>query len=308
MMKRSIIFVDLISILCLIFIISSVVGAGKSSHFVLVHRNGHGAWSWYKVATMLQSYGHNVTAIDLTASGIDPRQTTDIHSPADYYKPLMDLMMHLTNKDDQNLILVAHTMGGPAISKAMETFPHLIDAAVFVAAPMPGPSLNISTLLPKALATLPPQLDNYYIYGNGPDNPPTASVYGPKYLATYMYQFCPPEDLTLAYTLVRPEPEFTVEQFSKEIVLTNEKYGTVFRVFIAAEEDVLVGKEIVNYMLVNNRPDKVIWIKGSGHMVMFSKPIDLVKALLRVASLSYRNKEAANYLRSAKVADLRSAV
>ncbi|KAK9165298.1 hypothetical protein Scep_000489 [Stephania cephalantha] len=51
-----------------------------------------------------------------------------------------------------------------------------------------------------------------------------------------------------------------------------------------------------------------IRIEGSGHMVMFSKPIDLVKALLKVANLSYQKKKVANYLRSAKVVDLRSAV
>ncbi|PRQ47821.1 putative 3-oxolaurate decarboxylase [Rosa chinensis] len=39
-------------------------------HFVLVHGASHGAWCWYKLATLLTSAGHNVTTLDLPTSGI----------------------------------------------------------------------------------------------------------------------------------------------------------------------------------------------------------------------------------------------
>ncbi|CAL1399574.1 unnamed protein product [Linum trigynum] len=45
---------------------------GGRRHFVLVHEACFGAWSWYKMLPLLASTGHNVTAIDLAASSIDP--------------------------------------------------------------------------------------------------------------------------------------------------------------------------------------------------------------------------------------------
>nr|GMD90472.1 salicylic acid-binding protein 2-like [Ipomoea batatas] len=119
-------------------------GLIPEKHFVLVHGACHGAWSWYKVVAMLRSSGHNVTALDLGASGINPLQALQIPHQSDYFRPLMLFMAALPSTE--RVILVAHSLGGLAISKAMETFPQKISVAVFVTAIMPGPSLNISTL------------------------------------------------------------------------------------------------------------------------------------------------------------------
>ena len=45
----------------------------------------------------------------------------------------------------ERVILVSHSLGGMAISQAMEYFPSKISVAIFVTL-MPGPTLNISTL------------------------------------------------------------------------------------------------------------------------------------------------------------------
>ncbi|XVF15629.1 hypothetical protein REPUB_Repub09cG0170700 [Reevesia pubescens] len=63
----------------------------KERHFVLVH----GAWCWYKVATLLKSSGHKVTALDLAASGVHPKQVHELHSISDYYETLMEFMASL---------------------------------------------------------------------------------------------------------------------------------------------------------------------------------------------------------------------
>lgn len=49
----------------------------KQGHFVLVH----GAWCWYKVATLLQSAGHRATALDLGASVVHPKQVGSSQKP-----------------------------------------------------------------------------------------------------------------------------------------------------------------------------------------------------------------------------------
>ena len=111
-------------------------------HFVLVHGACHGAWSWYKIGALLKSSGHNVTALDLTAAGINPKQVDDIRSISEYFQPLMDFMESL--HADERVVLVGHSMGGLAISQAMENFAEKISVAIFVTAQMPGPTHNIS--------------------------------------------------------------------------------------------------------------------------------------------------------------------
>ncbi|KAK7350491.1 hypothetical protein VNO77_09181 [Canavalia gladiata] len=115
----------------------------KGKHFVLVHGAGHGAWCWYKVATLLKSSGHNVTTMDLAASGINPKPVQEIDSISEYYEPLMTFMDSLP--PNEKVILVAHSFGGIAISVAMEKFPHKISVAVFLTAYVIE-NLNFTTL------------------------------------------------------------------------------------------------------------------------------------------------------------------
>lgn len=115
-----------------------------SKHFVLVHGACHGAWSWYKLVALLRSAGHNVTALDLAASGINPKQVYNVKLISDYFQPLRDFMASIP--PHERVILVGHSFGGLALSQAMEMFPEKIAAAVFATALMPGPELNVSTL------------------------------------------------------------------------------------------------------------------------------------------------------------------
>ncbi|PHT97625.1 Polyneuridine-aldehyde esterase [Capsicum chinense] len=66
---------------------------------------------------------------------------------SDYFSPLMEFMDSLPAH--VKVILVGHSFGGLAISKAMETFTEKISVAVFVTGDMPGPTLNTTTLLTK---------------------------------------------------------------------------------------------------------------------------------------------------------------
>lgn len=104
-------------------------------HFVLIHGAFHGAWCWHKVLSLLKSAGHRVTAIDLGASGINPKRLDEISSFSDYAQPLMEFMGSV--KQEERVILVGHSYGGLCISLAMEKFPGKILVAVFVSAYMP---------------------------------------------------------------------------------------------------------------------------------------------------------------------------
>jgi len=45
----------------------------------------------------------------------------------------------------------------------------------------------------KVLGDVGSTLDNKLYYDNGPNNPPTSFIFGPKYIAQVLYQFSPPE-------------------------------------------------------------------------------------------------------------------
>jgi len=116
----------------------------KERHLVLVHGGGHGAWCWYKVAALLKSSGIKVTALDMAASGIHPKQAEELNSISEYYEPLMEFLRSLDA--EEQVILVGHSMGGIGMCLAMEKFPKKIAAAVFANTSMPGPDLSLYTL------------------------------------------------------------------------------------------------------------------------------------------------------------------
>ncbi|MQL72919.1 hypothetical protein Taro_005271 [Colocasia esculenta] len=140
----------------------------ETSHFVLVHGGGFGAWCWYKTIVLLEECGFKVTAVDLTGSGVHSFDTNHITSLSQYVKPLADFLEKLadgekvysffvslfffsftsayrrgicnlglaTVNEASQVILVGHDFGGACISYAMEIFPSKIAKAVFISAAM----------------------------------------------------------------------------------------------------------------------------------------------------------------------------
>lgn len=104
----------------------------RRHHFVLVHGSCHGAWSSFRLAALLRSSGHEVTALDLAASGTDLRQASSLQTISDYFEPLTEFMASLNSS--QKVVLVGHSLGGLAISRAMERFPDKVSVAIFVTA------------------------------------------------------------------------------------------------------------------------------------------------------------------------------
>ena len=115
--------------------IKKMAEAKKQKHFVLVHGSNHGAWCWYKVKAQLEAAGHRVTALDLTASGIDMKKIQDVHSFYEYNEPLLEILASLSA--DEKVVIVGHSLGGLSLALAADMFPHKISVAIFVTAFMP---------------------------------------------------------------------------------------------------------------------------------------------------------------------------
>ncbi|XP_062075697.1 methyl jasmonate esterase 1-like [Humulus lupulus] len=263
-MKCALVLVPLI-IVSILTLSSNVNATTKRSHLVLVHGAGHGAWCWYKVVTLLRSTGHNVTTIDLMASGINPNHISQVNrSVIDYGKPLMDFMESLPTTPANKVILVGHGLGGLSISIAMESYPRKISAAITRRS---GPSM-----------------DSKLIFDNGPKNLPTAVILGPKAMSTMMYQLSPPQDLVLALSLVRAFPLFNNAELTiKQVQLNKERYGSVKRVFIVCDQDLTYEESFQRWMIKENPPHEVKVINGTDHMVMFTKPLKLFTLLGEIA-------------------------
>ncbi|XP_058081469.1 methyl jasmonate esterase 1-like [Magnolia sinica] len=250
-------------------------------NFILVHGVCHGAWCWYKLATLLRSVGHRVTVLDLAGCGVNTTQLDELHTIDDYVKPLMETMALVPPQE--KVVLVGHSFGGFGLSLTMERFPEKISVAIFISALMPGLANPPASLMEENLKRNPLDSlsDSKMFFDKGEDKLPTSFIYGPKYLASHLYQCCQHEDLTLATMLMRPARLY-IEDLSKGGILSNENYGTVNRVYIICKEDLVFKEEFQRWIIENYPPREVKEIDDSDHMVMLSKPQELHKCLLEI--------------------------
>ncbi|KAL8225928.1 hypothetical protein R6Q57_018485 [Mikania cordata] len=66
---------------------------------VLIHGEGFGAWCWYKTIALLEESGMIPSALDLTGSGIDLKDTNNVTTLEEYSKPLIDYLQNLPEDD-----------------------------------------------------------------------------------------------------------------------------------------------------------------------------------------------------------------
>ncbi|OEL22146.1 putative esterase PIR7A [Dichanthelium oligosanthes] len=253
-------------------------------HFVLVHGVCHGAWCWYKVATVLSSAGHRVTALDMAACGARPGRAEEVPSFEEYSRPLLDAVAALP--PGEKAVLVGHSFGGQSLALAMERYPDRVAVAVFVSAAMPAAGKPMTLVFEQVLQEQQPAdfyLDCKIETSGDPQHPVETLQFGPRYLEQRLYQLSPPEDLTLAMAAVRPSRRFLNDATMEGIVLTAERYGAVRRAYIVAEEDASWSAEFQRRMASWNPGTEVRGLQGADHMPMLSKPRELSKLLLEIA-------------------------
>lgn len=249
----------------------------KKAHFVLVHGGGHGAWCWYKLMALLETAGHNATALDLAGSGISPKQLKDVVSLQDYAEPLMEVMDSIP--DGEKVVLVGHSLGGLSMALAMEAFAEKISVAVFVAAVLVPPNSTLHQFFSKPFKGVSGCMyDTKFSYG---EHGPTSVLFGPQMLAHRLYQQSPLEDLKLATVLSRETRTFTKDT-TADARFTRERYGSVPRVFAFCGEDKISIKDELQSMIDEAGVEEVDVIEGADHMAMLSKPQELFSYLLDI--------------------------
>ncbi|KAL3684498.1 hypothetical protein R1sor_002520 [Riccia sorocarpa] len=255
-------------------------GEGKPE-IVLVHGANVGSWCWFKVRAALEDKGYKVTAVDLLGMGRDGTPVDQITSVATFAKPLIDHLASTSNK----VILVGHSLGGVSISFAMELLPEKVSKAVFVTACMPGNNQSASDTFPpdlfsgmvaKGVSTLK--------YANGPSSLPTSFDVNISAVAEYIFNESPKELTGLGLSLMRPNPFVPMVE---PLTLTKEKYGSIRRFYIVAQEDRLFTPDAYQKPVIekNGPVEQVFYVEGSDHCIFFSKPKELTELLIRIAAL-----------------------
>ncbi|CAL9160084.1 unnamed protein product [Musa hybrid cultivar] len=258
-----------------------VDGSCNKKHIILVHGACHGAWSWYKVTTLLRSAGYQVTMPDLAASGVDERRLEDLRTFTDYSQPLLDILACLP--PGERVILVGHSLGGLNIALAMDRFPEKIAAAVFVTAFMPD-SVNPPSYVIDKHKEEKPMLnwgDTQFGLVGDKDEGPASVLFGTEFLSK-LYTRSPPEDLTLARTLVRPSSAFLEDRASMPPFSPSE-YGSVEKIYVVCAQDEIIREGFQRWMIENNPVKEVRVLEDSDHMPMFSTPKQLFQCLSDVA-------------------------
>lgn len=251
-------------------------GEGRK-HFVLVHGIGHGGWCWYKITASLEEVGHTVTPLDLASNGNNKIVADNVTDVAQFVQPLTDFLSNYAGK----VILVGHSLGGSAISYAMEAYPDKIEKAVFLAALMP---LNGHTFVPtKAVeAGINLILNRALIFNFGNMGLiPTSTSINLELAPAYVYNRSPPEDVYLAYSCLNAipfRPTFNI------LSLTEARYGSVPRFYVKTTDDNIIPPEIQESFIRENPPENVFTVPESDHSPFFSQPTALVNILMSIAN------------------------
>lgn len=82
--------------------------------------------------------------------------------------------------------------------------------------------------------------------------------------------------------LARPHPLSSKEDMLDKGALTEDKYGSVRKVYIICDQDKIVPEEFQRWIIERIPMDNVKLISGSDHMPMFSKPDDLCLCLQEI--------------------------
>ncbi|XP_062081624.1 pheophorbidase-like isoform X2 [Humulus lupulus] len=259
----------------------SGLGSNKQLHFVLVHGAGHGGWCWYKIRSLLEAAGHKVTCLDLKCSGIEPTDFNTVFTFDDYNQPLTTFMSSLS--PNHKVIMVGHSAGGSTVTDVVHKFADKVPMAIYVAAAMVNNNSSIVST-DKYSSNQLREIDAYeFIFGLGPDQPPTGVMVKPELRRQVLYNESPVEDFILASMLLRPSPARALH--SANVVKNGCLENIVVpRVFIKTMKDKLFKPERQESMIKQWPPSKVFAIDESDHSPFFSTPYVLFALLLEAAT------------------------
>ena len=192
------------------------------STFVLVHGAWHGAWCWHKVVPRLESAGHTVTTLDLPAHGTDTTPVEEV-TMDDHVERVGEAL----EAQSEPAILVGHSMGGAIITQTAEEYASEIDTLVYLTGFLLGDG---EALLDYAEADEESVVTQNLIV----DEDGGIATVAEDARREAFYADCSDVDVTLARSLLRPEP---LAGLVTPMATTDDGFGSLPRVYIGCEQD-----------------------------------------------------------------------
>nr|1SCI_A Chain A, (S)-acetone-cyanohydrin lyase [Hevea brasiliensis]1SCK_A Chain A, (S)-acetone-cyanohydrin lyase [Hevea brasiliensis]1SCQ_A Chain A, (S)-acetone-cyanohydrin lyase [Hevea brasiliensis] len=250
------------------------------AHFVLIHTICHGAWIWHKLKPLLEALGHKVTALDLAASGVDPRQIEEIGSFDEYSEPLLTFLEALP--PGEKVILVGESCGGLNIAIAADKYCEKIAAAVFHNSVLPDTEHCPSYVVDKLMEVFPDWKDTTYFTYTKDGKEITGLKLGFTLLRENLYTLCGPEEYELAKMLTRKGSLFQ-NILAKRPFFTKEGYGSIKKIYVWTDQDEIFLPEFQLWQIENYKPDKVYKVEGGDHLLQLTKTKEIAEILQEVA-------------------------
>jgi len=231
--------------------------------FILIHGSWHSSWNWHKVVPILEKQGHKVYAINLPGMGKDKTPIQDVKM-----QTTVAGIVELLDSIEGKAILVGHSKNGILISQAAEYRPDKIEKLVYLAAYLiPNGKTQREYSAQDTGGWLKPYVTIH------PDL--NASTLQPEIFKEGLYHDCEDYITDLAYLLLSHEP---IESGATPLVLTEENFGRVPRVYIECTQDRAVTPFIQRKMYEETPCEKVYQMDTS-HSPFFSKPQELCDIL-----------------------------
>ncbi len=253
----------------LFWVLSSSIIKGETNNytFVLVHGSWHGDWAYYQVETLLQNSGNRVICINLPGHGIDKTDPGQV-TLEDYQNAITDVLDTIPGQ----VILVAHSMGGIAISMAAEARPEKICKLVYLAAFMLKSGQSMLEMSLKDTASLVgPNL--IFDFDNN-----TVDI-NRENVRELFYNHTGSAKIELAKKLLTPDP---LQPVMTELYLTNENYGSIPRFYISTLDDNTITPYF-QYKMYRELPFRNTYYICSDHSPFLSAPLQLNHILLNIA-------------------------
>ncbi|CAH2465406.1 alpha/beta fold hydrolase [Bacillus sp. S4] len=230
------------------------------STYVLVHGAWQGEWAWGFVKPQLEAFGHTVITLDLPGSGKDttPSQNVTLDS---YVTAVTDAI----HQQNENVILVGHSMGGVVITQAAEYIPNKIDKLVYLCAFLPQ---NGESLGSKLNGETGPQFSI-----NEKDL--TAELIPELIEQTFLNATEDGSIKETSFNQMRPQP---LGPFQQELKISEANFGTVNRIYIETTLDRAIPIDFQRRMNTETPCTKIITLEAD-HSPFFSKTTELVNYL-----------------------------
>ncbi|WP_437781661.1 alpha/beta fold hydrolase [Sorangium sp. So ce1097] len=231
--------------------------------YVLVHGAFVGGWAWDKVVPLLEAGGNEVIALDLPAHGDDQTPLADASLQA-----YTDAVVEAIDGASRPVVLVGHSMGGTVVSQAAEARPDKVKTLVYLTAFLmkDGQSLSEEWADDDGAA-----IKAYAV----PSSDGTSLSFKEGWAADAFCQDCSPEDIARLESHLREEP---AKPFGEPIHVTEERWGSVPRVYIEALKDLAISPAEQKQQYTALPCERVISL-DAGHAPFLTKPNELAEAL-----------------------------